>query len=67
VRAPKYQGGLGIKDPSLENLALGDKFLWRLISGKIEWWKKVLFKKYFHGNQKRCNNNPLENKRGSNI
>jgi hypothetical protein len=33
VRAPKMNGGLGIKDPTLVNVALGAKLLWRMISG----------------------------------
>jgi hypothetical protein len=41
VRALKTHGGLGILDPTLSNLDLGEKILWRLVSGKKEWWKKV--------------------------
>jgi hypothetical protein len=67
VRSPKDRGGLGIKDPSLMNLDLGAKLVWRLITRKVEWWKKVLLKKYFQGNCKRCIDRPLENKKGSHI
>jgi hypothetical protein len=54
VRAPKMHGGLGILDPRLMNLALGGKILWRIVTRKYDWWKKVLVKKYFTGPRKRC-------------
>jgi hypothetical protein len=47
VRAPKSNGGLGIKDPMLANLALGAKMLWRMIMGDYVNWKKALVYKYF--------------------
>jgi hypothetical protein len=47
VRAPKMHGGLGVKDPTLANLALGEKMLWRMISGDYANWKKTLVNKYF--------------------
>jgi hypothetical protein len=61
VRAPKDRGRLGIKDPTIMNMALGAKLVWKLISRKLEWWKKVLLTKYFQGNGKRCIDSPLEN------
>jgi hypothetical protein len=33
------------------NLILGAKLIWRMITGEMEWWNKVLFKKYFCGIQ----------------
>jgi hypothetical protein len=42
VRAPKERGGLGIKDLTVMNFALGEKLLWRLISSTVDWWKKIL-------------------------
>jgi len=39
VREPKEFGGLGIRDPTLVNLALGANLLWRSITGKLTWWK----------------------------
>jgi hypothetical protein len=45
-------GGLGIKDPTLMNLALGAKLLWQLITRTYDWWKKILHKKYFMGIRK---------------
>lgn len=49
IKAPKACGGLGIKDPSIFNIALGSKILWRLVIGKNEWWKKVIVHKYLSG------------------
>lgn len=40
VRGPKSHGDMGIKDPSLMNLALGAKLLCRLVVGRYDWWKK---------------------------
>jgi hypothetical protein len=44
VKQPKENGGLGIKDPALTNLAMGEKILWNLVSGRNDWWKQVLKK-----------------------
>ena len=33
VKAPKLNGGLGIKDPEQMNKALGAKLVWRMVSG----------------------------------
>jgi hypothetical protein len=41
VTNPKDRGGLGIKDPIWMNLALGSTLIWRMITGKLEWWKKI--------------------------
>lgn len=49
------------------NIALGVKVLWHLITGQFDWWKQVLFKKYLHGNRKRCLDHPLDEGRGSPI
>lgn len=54
VLSPKDNGGLDIKDLVLINLAPGAEVLWRLVAGKIEWWKQVLFKNYFQGSRKSC-------------
>ena len=39
AKRPKIKGGLGIKDPQQMNKALGAKLIWRLVTGKKEWWK----------------------------
>jgi hypothetical protein len=47
---PEDMGGL--KYPTLMNLAMGTKLLWRLLTNKFEWWKKVLWRKYLIGVRK---------------
>ena len=46
IKRAKSHGGLGIRDPELTSKAMGAKLIWRLVSGKKEWWKEVLRKKY---------------------
>jgi hypothetical protein len=47
VIAPRDKGILGMKDTSLMNIEMGAKMIWRLITGKLDWWKKIISKKYF--------------------
>jgi hypothetical protein len=47
VRDPKMHGGIGVKDPTLANLALGEKMWWRMILRDYFNWKKTLVNKYF--------------------
>ena len=47
VKLPKDQGGLAIKYLNLMNLAMGDKIVWILVTGEMEWWKLALEMKYF--------------------
>jgi hypothetical protein len=61
VQALKESGGLGIKDPLLMNLAMGAKLLWRLISWKIECWKRILLRKYLEGPRLRCLDHVINN------
>ena len=42
----KNCGGAGIRDPTMMNLALGAKILWRIVFGEKVWWKEILWKKY---------------------
>jgi hypothetical protein len=65
VRSLKDNGGLGIKDPMLMNIAMRAKILWHLTSRQLEWWKNVLVKKYFHGNRKWCLDSSLARVKGS--
>ena len=43
---PWRNGGLQIRKLALQNLALGAKLLWNIISGKSSWCKTALWKKY---------------------
>ena len=46
VKKAKRHGGLGIRDPKQMSRAMGAKMVWRLVTGKKEWWKEVIRKKY---------------------
>jgi len=49
LNRPLQQGGLQIRDPSLANLALGGKIIWKLYAGKNHPVSKILWKKYLKG------------------
>lgn len=53
VKHPNESGGLGIKDLGLSNLAMGAKILWNLVSGRNDWWKRILKAKYLIGDRLR--------------
>jgi hypothetical protein len=44
VTSDKNHGGLGIREPDLMNTTMGAKLLWRLITGKLTWWKQAIKK-----------------------
>jgi hypothetical protein len=67
ISNPILEGGLNFKNTHVQNLALGAKILWNLITGKPTWSKKVLWKKYFRGPRERCIDCPVLEKRGSPI
>jgi hypothetical protein len=67
VKKPKSEGGLSIRDVAVHNLAMGGKFLWRMINGKRTWSKQILRKKYFRGDRDRCLERPPKVKKGSPI
>ena len=46
VKRAKSHGGLGIRDPEQMSKAMGAKITWRLVTGRKEWWKEVIRKKY---------------------
>eukprot|EP00253_Pinus_taeda_P027453 PITA_27453 len=52
------EGGLQMCDLATQNLALGAKLLWNIVSGNLIWSKKVRWKKYFHGQRLRCLDQP---------
>jgi hypothetical protein len=58
VKNPKDRGGLGIRDLAMMNVAMGVKLLWRMITGKPSWWKKVLWRKYFQRNKEKMLRTP---------
>ena len=43
------EGGLNFKKTQAQNLALGEKLLWMMVTGKPTWSKLALWKKYFRG------------------
>jgi hypothetical protein len=67
ISKPILEGGLNFKNAHVQNLALGAKILWNLITGKPTWSKKALWKKYFRGPRERCIERPCLEKRGSPI
>jgi hypothetical protein len=54
IKQPRENGGLSIRDPMLVNLSMGAKILWNLVSGKNDWWKQAIKKKYLLGDRLRC-------------
>ena len=67
VTKPKMEGGLQIRDVATQNLAMGGKILWNMITGKRTWSKKILQKKYFTGDKERCLEKPTKVQKGSPI
>jgi ribonuclease HI/exonuclease III len=51
---PYMEGGLNLKNTKTQNLALGAKLLWKMVTGKITWSKKAIWRKYFRGPRDRC-------------
>ena len=45
IQKPRYEGGLQVRSLSSQNLALGAKLLWKIVTGKDSWSKKALMKK----------------------
>jgi len=67
IQKPREEGGLHMKRLVTQNLALGAKLLWQIVSGKDSWSKKVLRKKYFRGPRKRCLDHTPTRRKGSPI
>jgi hypothetical protein len=67
VSSPKVNGGLGIIDIEVVNLVMGAKIVWRLITGRKEWWKSDITKKYKLGARKICIHSIPETLHGSQI
>ena len=64
---PYKEGRLQVRDLARQNLAMGAKILWNLVSGRESWSKKVLRRKYFPGKRLRCLDSPTLCKKGSPI
>ena len=60
LKRPISEGGLQIRDPGLENMALGDKIIWQLYVDKNHLVSKIIWMKYLKGgslrNLKTANN-----------
>jgi hypothetical protein len=67
ITKPYTTGGLQIRDLRAQNLALGEKILWNLVSGKLTWSKNALCKKYYSGTRRRCLNIAPKVSKGSSI
>eukprot|EP00253_Pinus_taeda_P015908 PITA_15908 len=67
LKRPFLVGGLQLRNLAAQNLALGSKILWNLVSGKASWSKRVLWKKYFQGQRLRCLDKPPRLLKGSPI
>eukprot|EP00253_Pinus_taeda_P010169 PITA_10169 len=59
VLKPMMEGGLNFKNLVHQNIAMGDKLIWRLIAPKLGWAQTVLWRKYFKGARLRCLDGPL--------
>jgi hypothetical protein len=46
---------------------MGAKLAWRLITGKPDWWKKAIVKKYFQSPRLRCLEGSIPSTPGSSI
>jgi hypothetical protein len=64
---PPKRWGLGIKDPEVANTTMGAKLLWRILTGKKDWWKMTITKKYRLGGRKRCMDNTPDPHPGSQV
>ena len=60
ITRPKMEGGLQIRDVATQNLAMGGKILWKMITGRKTWSKQILKKKYFTRDRQRCLERPTK-------
>jgi hypothetical protein len=61
------EGGLQLRNLHTQNLALGAKILWNIITGKSTWCKRALWRKYFRGPRKNCLEKPTKVGKGTPI
>ena len=64
---PLWEGGLNFKITQAQNLSLGEKLLWMMVTCKPTWSKLALWKKYFRGTRDRCLDFPCRESKGSPI
>jgi ribonuclease HI/exonuclease III len=64
---PYMEGGLNLKNTKTQNLALGAKLLWKMVTGKITWSKKAIWRKYFRGPRDRSLELPSKEVKSSPI
>jgi hypothetical protein len=61
------EGGLNFKNTRIQNLALGVKLLWKMITDKTTWSKSALCRKYFRGSRDRSLELPCKELKSSPI
>jgi ribonuclease HI len=64
---PFLEGGLNFKKTRVQNLALGAKLLWKMVTGKPSWSKLALWRKYFRGPRDRSLEFPCKETKSSPI
>lgn len=64
---PLLEGGLNFKKTRIQNLALGAKMLWNIVTGAPAWSKVALWKKDFRGSREHCIEYPCRDSKGSPI
>ena len=67
IQRSRDEGGLQIRNLTIQNQALGAKLLWQIISGKESWSKAALRKNYFTGTRKRCLDSQPPTRSGSQV
>ena len=67
ISKPWINGGLQIRNMEMQNLALGAKILWKIITRKSSWCKKALWKKYLSRSRLRSLDSPPRVRKGSVI
>eukprot|EP00253_Pinus_taeda_P006959 PITA_06959 len=66
IQSPE-NGGLGIRSPSIMNLAFGGKLIWRLMDNQPAWWKNVLESKYLSQPRSQILNAEIPNRQCTKI
>eukprot|EP00253_Pinus_taeda_P017214 PITA_17214 len=66
IQSPE-NGGLGIRSPSIMNLAFGGKLIWRLMDNQPAWWKNVLESKYLNQPRSQILNAEIPNRHCTKI